>query len=353
MGALNPKMLVGIEDRITVLAEEGAAFRSRNLWWPKVATERTSKSRREFLTWFINSVVIRDLGKSAGNLSYSDLEAVYQEIENGFAGEGFEISKADLEDQDGGGLNAAATWARAIGAYMAYWPQKQVAFALKNGHDAATYPGLMGYDGKALFALDHPIHPKKPGVGTFRNIFTGSADGAYPGACPVHGTGSGAVSLDVALENLGKIQAYIASIKMPNGEDPRGLRGVRFLAGPRLFPRLAQLTNAKFLAQAASSGGGSADVEAYINALGYGQPEQVDELAGYEDDTTFFVVAEGIAPTELGPIVYQTREPFRIDNYGPLTDHQLGRMQKFDWQVHGRNTVAAGHPFLIFKVKAS
>lgn len=343
---LTPQMLVGIEDRITVLAEEGAALRSRNLWWTKVATERTSKSRREFLTWFINSVVIRDLGKSAGNLSYSDLAAVYTEIENKFAGEGFKVAKADLEDADGGGLNAAATWARAIGAYIAYWPQKKVSHALKNGESATLYPS---YDGKALFALDHPIDPTNPSSDTFRNIFTGAADAEYPGACPVHAS----IPIDTAMDNLSKIQAYIAGIQMPNGEDPRGLRGVRLLAGPRLFPRLVQLTNAKFLAQAASSGGGTADTEAYIAALGYGQPEQVDELAGFENDTTFFVVAEGIAPTELGPIVYQTREPFRIDNYGPLTDHVLGRMQELEWQAHGRNTVAAGHPFLIFKCKAT
>ena len=65
------------------------------------------------------------------------------------------------------------------------------------------------------------------------------------------------ITADVALTNLAKVQAYIESIAAPNGTDPRGLTGVKILAGPALFPRVVQLTNAKILAQAAASGGGS------------------------------------------------------------------------------------------------
>jgi len=346
MGQLTPQILLGVEDRMSILSEEGFAFRSRNLWWNQVATERSSTGRREFLQWFINNVMIRDLGKSAGNLSYSDLAAVYTEIENKFAGEGFKISKAELEDSDGGGMNAAAAWAKGIGAYAAYWPQKQVAHVLKNGHTASLYTG---YDGKALFASDHPLNPADTSVGTFANILTGSASGIFPGACPIQE----GVTADVALTNLAKVQAYIESIAAPNGADPRGLTGVKILCGPKLFPRVVQLTNAKILAQAAATGGGGADVEALIESLGYGQPVKVPELAGFESDTTYFVVAEGVAPTEIGPIVYQNREPFRMDSYGPMTEAELGKRQEFEWQMHGRNVAAAGHPFLIFKVQAT
>lgn len=346
MGQLTPQILRGIEDRMSVLSEEGFAWRSRDLWWNRVATERSSTGRKEFLTWFINNVVIRDLGSSAGNLSYSDLAAVYMEIENKFHGEGFKVAKAELEDSDGGGMNSAASWAKGIGAYMAYYPQKQVAHVLKNGHTASLYTG---YDGKALFASDHPLNPADTSVGTFANILTGSASGIFPGACPIQE----GVTADVALTNLAKVQAYIESIAAPNGVDPRGLRGVKILCGPKLFPRVVQLTNAKILAQAAATGGGGADVEALIESLGYGQPVKVPELAGFESDTTYFVVAEGVAPTEIGPIVYQNREAFRMDNYGPMTDADLGRKQEFEWQVHGRNAVAPGHPFLIFKCQAT
>ena len=59
MGALTPQVLLGIEDRMSILAEEGAAMRSRNLWWPLVAKERTSTGRKEFLMWVIASAMIR------------------------------------------------------------------------------------------------------------------------------------------------------------------------------------------------------------------------------------------------------------------------------------------------------
>src|SRR5690606_29195271 len=113
----------------------------------------------------------------------------------------------------------------------------------------------------------HQVNPYRPTVGLFHNILTSTASGAYPGACPIDTS----VSLDVAMANLAKIVGYIATVKMPNGEDPRFLRPKAILCGPRLFPRAVQLTNAKFLAGAS---GGTSDVEALIKALGYATPTQ-------------------------------------------------------------------------------
>ncbi len=342
MGALTPKLLVGLEDRMSIITEREYARMTQNLWWQDVAKVKQSTGRKEFITWLLSTAIIRDLGKSAGNLSFDDLVSTYTEVENKFAGAGLKLSRAQLEDTDGGGVDLAAQWSSDIGAYMAYWPQKQVAHALKNGHTAALYTG---YDGKALFATDHPYNPANVPAGTFQNIFTGVASGAYPGACPIHD----GVTVDVALANLAKIIAYIATIKMPNGEDPRFLRVKKIICGPRMFPRVVQLTSAKTIAQAASGGGGGADVEALIKSLGFAMPVQADELAGFESDTTFFVVCEQAATSQLGALVYQEREAFRMNNYGPMTDAVLGRMDEFEWQVRGRNATAAGHPFLIFK----
>lgn len=348
MGALTPTLLVGLEDRMSLIIEREYARMTQNLWWQNVAKVRPSTGRKEFITWLLSTAMIRDLGESAGNLSYDDLVAVYTEIENKFSGTGLEITKAQLEDTDGGGLDLAAQWSADVGAYMAYWPQKQVAHALKNGHTASLYTG---YDGKALFATDHPVNPKNVALGTFQNIFTASGSGSYPGACPIDETN--ATTVETALANLGKIMGYIASIKMPNGEDPKFLRPKYLIVPPRLMPRAVQLTNAKFIAQAAGSGGGSADVERLINSLGIAQPIVADELAGFESDTTFFVVCEQAAASQLGPIVYLEREAFHMDTYGPQTQAELGRRQSFEWQVHGRNAVAAGHPYLIFKCKGT
>ena len=134
-----------------------------------------------------------------------------------------------------------------IGAYMAYWPQKQTAYALMNGHTASLFSA---YDGKALFATDHFVNALDASAGSYSNYLSG---GSYDV--------SEAVSADAALAVLGVVRNAIASIKMANGEDPRFLVPKSIICGSKLLPRLSQLTNAKFLAQAATSGGGSGDVE--------------------------------------------------------------------------------------------
>lgn len=346
MGALTPQVLIGLEDRMSIEIEKEYARFTQNLWWQDVARVRPSTGKKEIITWLLSTAQIRDLGRSGGNLSFDDLVATYTEIENKFAGTGLRLTKAQLEDTDGGGMDLAAQWSADVGAYMAYWPQKQVADALMNGHTASLYTG---YDGKALFATDHPFNPLNTAAGTFRNIFTSTSSGSYPGACPIDDS----VSADVALQNLSKIYGYIATIKMPNGSDPRFLRPSKIICSPRLFPRAVQLTSAKFIAQAVGSAGGSGDVEALIKSMGYATPIQADELAGFESDTTFFVVCEQAASSKLGAVIYQEREAFHMDAYGPMNQAELGRKQEFEWHVHGRNAVAAGHPFLIFKCKGS
>ena len=231
---------------------------------------------------------------------------------------------------------------------MSYWPQKQVASLLKNGHTA----NVVSYDKVPFFAANHPINPFQSQFGTYRNVFTGAAPGGgdpYPGACPVDVS----VNVDTALDNLGKIFAYFASIKMPNGEDPRFLRPDTILCAPRLFPRLVQLTDAKFIAQAAGSGAASADVAALIKALGYATPVMCDELAGFENDTTFFIAAKNIGASQLGGVIFTEREAYKINYYGTVDQAVLSRAQELEWHCQGRNVVSPGHPYLLFKCKGS
>ncbi len=144
------------------------------------------------------------------------------------------------------------------------------------------------------------------------------------------------MTLDVAVDNLAKVIAYIASIKMPNGEDPRGLRVKGLLVPPALTARASQLTQAEYIAQAAASGGGSGDIRAIISRWGFGVPQQADELASVftgGSDTTYYVIAEQITSSELGAMVYVNREPFQMIFHGPMTDAQLARLV-WDLTVH-------------------
>src|SRR5690606_32940653 len=110
--------------------------------------------------------------------------------------------------------------------------------------------------------------------------------------------------------------------------------------------------DAKIVAQASSgSGGGSANVEAVIRRMGFGEPIEAPELASAfgGSDTTFYLLAENITSSEYGAVAYVDREPFTVNYHGPMTDNELARVREFEWHVEGRNVAAPGHPFLIFR----
>lgn len=345
MGAITPQFLMDLESRMQVLTESEYSRMGQNLWWQNVAKVRKSESRKEVLAWLLSTAMIREQGKG-GNVRFDDLVSVTTEVENKDSGDALELSVNQLSDMDGNGMDLAGQWSTDIGAYMAYWPQKQVTHLLKNGHTASLYTG---YDSVAFFAANHPVNPYRSELGTFQNVFTGAASGSYPGACPIDDS----IDLDDAVVNLAKIYAYIASIKMPNGEDPRFLVPKGILCAPRLFPRAVQLTSAKFIAQVAGSGAGSADIAGLIQSMGYGKPVQCPELSGFEDDKTFFVVCEQATTSQLGGVIYVDREPYQIQYYGAQDQVELARRRKLEWHCHGRNSIMPGHPYLVFKCKGS
>lgn len=351
MPALTPTFLYGVESRMQTITENEYNRLTDNLWWPKLTKVRTSTGRRDVVQWLLSTATIKDQGKG-GNIAFDDLVSTYLEIENKFSGNGLKLQRSQFEDTDGAGMDLAAQWSQDTGAQMAYWPQKQAAYLLKNGHTASI---ATGYDKKAYFAIDHPFNPYNLGLGTYANLLTGApvaANGgtpAYPGTCPIDIS----VNADVALQNLAKIFAYIAAWKMPNGEDPRMLRPEGLLCAPTLFPRAVQLTNAAFIAQAAGSGAASADVKALITALGFATPILADELSGFENETTFYVICKQIASAQLGGLIYTEREPFKINYYGVTDQVELSRRQELEWHNHGRNVMSPGHPYLIIKCKGS
>lgn len=358
MGALTPEFLFDFESNMQAIVESEYTRFASNLWWSEFMKTKPSSSKREIVAWLLSTAMIEDQGKG-GNIAFEDIVSTYTEFVNKDAGAGLKLRRQQLEDIDGGGLDLAAKWSADIGAYMAYWPQKQLVTLIKNGHLATS----LGYDGKPFFSNAHPLNPYNDAAGTFANIFTGAAastpstdpnDATYPGACPIDES----VTADVALANLAKVIAYIKSIRMPNGEDPRFLRPAKLVVPPALNARAQQLTNARFIAQAAASGGGAADVEAVIANMGFGRPLEVAELAAFENDTTYFVGVEEMSSSQLGAFVYVDREPFSITYYtgqggGTGVDAILDRAQELEWHCHGRNVAGYGHPYLFFKVKAA
>lgn len=343
MGALTPQFLFDFESNMQALTENEYSRMASNLWWKNIVKVRPSSSKRERLAWLLSTAKIEDLGLG-GNMPFEDLVAISTEYVNLNSGAGLKLQRNQLEDLDGNGLDLASKWSTDIGAYMAYWPQKQLVKAiLANG---------TCYDGGAFFATNHPVNPRNTGVGTYSNLL------AYA-TYKIDDT----VTVDVALANLGKAFAAIRSVKMPNGDDPRFLVPTALVVPPRMVPRAQQLTNAKFIAQAANSGGGAGDVEAIVNNWGFKPPIEAVELSnamtGVSDgDTTYYIAVQEMTATQLGAFTYFDREPFRITYYtgnggGTGVDAILDRARELEWHCQGRNVLGLGHPFLFFKVAGS
>ena len=316
------------------------------IWWPSVMkTLPKSASKRERVTFLLDTARIKDTDKG-GHIPFDEIVSQTTEVEFGNAAAGLKIKKENLDDIDGQGIDFAAHWSRQMAAYAAYWPQKKLAKAiLANGKT---------YDTKNFFATDHPHNPFRTRSGTFANLFTGAASGAYPGACKIDAS----VTVNEAVDNLAKVLAYIGGyIKMPNGEDPRNLQVSKIIGPPAMAARLQQITKAKFIAQLAATGsaaGGSGDVEAVIGAFGLGEPIIAPELgAAYGgSDTDYYLAMEDVTTAEMGAFNWVPREDFSIVYYGPQTEAQLARMREFHWYTEGRYGLLNGHPYMLHKVRS-
>lgn len=340
---ITPAFLFDLESNMRVITSDEYQRLTKNLWWTNVAKRMNSGSKKERLSWLLDSAQIRATSKTGGQVTFEDLVMVTTEYENQNASAGLKVKREQLEDLDGNGVQLATEWSRQVGAYAAYWPQKMVANAIK--------ANPTGYDSVAFFSGSHPVNPFDSSAGTFANDLTGAASGAFPGAVPI----GGATTLDVAVANIAKAIAYIAAIPMPNGVDPRMLGVSGIIVPPALEARAQQLTNARYIAQAAASGGGAGDVEAVIRNFGLGQPIVAPELGAAfgGSDSTYYILASEITSNQLGAFTYVDREPFSVVYHGPQSDAELARIREFQWTTEGRNVVGAGHPYLLFRCQAT
>lgn len=345
---LTPQFVVDLTTNIVHIVETEYANITKNLWWSKVAKLRTSKSAKEDINWLMSTASL-DVYGSAPSVAYDDLTFLRTTYEPEYAGKGLKIKRADFEDLDGRGIESATAWAAMQGQLMAYHPQRLISKLLREGASSTCY------DGQYYFSAAHPYHLYDSSKGTYANIFTGGASGSYPGACPIDSS----VSVETAVNNLAKAIAYIEEITMPDGVTPRNLKPRFLLVPPKMHVRAVQLGNAKFIAQTAGSGGGSADIAAVVDAWNLEPPVKAPELksqVGYTaGDTTAYLVCEEASSTTLGGLVYVEREPFQIVSYTGLNGQnvELGRTQELEWLVNGRNVAGLGHPFAIFALPTS
>lgn len=334
---------MNLETNMRVVTAQEYQRLTSNLWWKQIAKTGTSQSKIERTIWLLDTATIRDTGKGGGNVEFDDIVSNTQDFEHKNAAAGLKIKKEQFEDVDQFGIDFATHWSRQMGGYASYWPQKMLAKAILSNPKT--------YDDKTFFHANHPVNPYNVAAGEYANVFTGAASGIYPGAMKLDDS----VTVDEAIKNLAKMIAYIASLKMPNGEDPRYLKLRYIFAPPLMEARLQQLTKAKYIAQVAGAYAASADVEAVIRNFGLGEPIICPELGSAfgGSDTTYYLGMETLTSDEKGAFLYSQREPFSVLYYGPQNDAQLARIREYQWTTEGRNIVSPGHPYLLFKGMAA
>lgn len=392
MPELTPLFQMEYERRMRAITEQEYVRRllSQHTWWNKLMRPMPIDGRTERVTWILNTAMIEPIGPTGvGGITFEEMVTQTVEYPTYRHGKGIKVHRDQIEDLDGTGLNFLAEWSAQIGNEIAYYPQRLAAQLILNG--ANTDASATAYDTVPFFADNtthsiggtnvhgHPYNPFRPNLGGYQNWLHGASSGSYVGALPIDDS----VSADVALINLAKLFAFVASVKMPNGVDPRFLTPAFILAPPRMAPRVHQLTDAKFLAQAASGGAGTADVAAYIQSFGMGQPVIAQELGAAftytfqspfvtqssgqtnflsetvtGSDTTYYLVCQEMRTTTLGGLLLVQRKPFKVNYYtgdtgGTAMSAELDRTNEFEYHCQGRVSAQFGHPYTIFRVDAS
>ena len=384
MPEVTPSFVMQYEREMRAIAENEYSRRllAENQWADQIVRTLNIQRKAERVTWLLNTAIIEPVGLSgSGDITFEDMVTQTVEYPVMRHGKGIIVSRDQIEDLDGTGLNTLSTWAADMGNEMAYYKQRQAAQLILNG--AATDGSANCYDGVPFFTAGltvtpaapttsaHPYNPFKTSLGGFANWLKGGASGSYPGACAIDDS----VTPDVALTNLAKAIAYVATLKMPNGVDPRFLKPAFIMCAPRMAPRLRQLMDAKFIAQAAATGGGAGDVEALISGWGLGKPIVAQEIGSAMtqtfqmpianattgaittlsetvtgSDTTWYLVCQENRTTQLGGLLHVVRKPFKMNFYTGETIPELDRRNQFEYHVQGRASSQYGHPYSIFRI---
>lgn len=319
-----------------------------NVWWDEATARITTGSKKQIMTWFLSSAQLYDQGTAGGNFDFADPLMLETDFTVKTAGAAMRLQRQQLEDIDnntgvagGEGIRAAVKWAADMGHQFGYWPQQQIANLIINGATTAIAPA---YDGLSFFNAAHYCNGKDSSDGTFSNLLDGASYQI-----------DSSVTDDTILANLAAVYQQIRGIKFPTGQ-PRMLRPAAILAGPALYPRLARLLDAKFIAANASvsGAGGTADVAGYVGRMGFGRVIEAPELTAAEWSKFAIVLVERGPEADLGAFMYIDREPFTIRYYtgrggGVGVDAMLDRADQLEWHASGRNVAGYGHPFLAVK----
>lgn len=335
MPKLTPSFLVNFETNLQSIIVDSWARVAQNLIWDKFVKLRPAKTKREILTWLLETAKIYPEG-NGGEKRFDDIVAMATEYEISDFGAGLVLRKNEIEDNamaqtfngvQVGALDYAAKWARDIGAASGYFPQEKWIAAIEAGFSTG-----LAYDGLSFFSKLHLRNPAGGvgGSGTYSNIIENV------NLRPARG-GSDSEQ-DVLLKgraNLGTALAHVRGQRFFNGVP-------RFLVPRALLVQTDMEEHANLLVKALQVGA-TDNRKALAPLEVYSTPELDTRPAG-----SYFIGVEDMMQDELGAFIHAERQPFSVSFYGPQTDSALARQKNFEWHNDGRSGQTYGHPYLFY-----
>lgn len=335
MPKLTPEFILNFESNLSSLIVDNWGRVGQNLIWDKFMKLRPAQTKREILTWLLETGKIYPEG-DGGSKRFDDIAAWSTEFEVSDFGSGLVLTKNEIEDNSMArtfngvqvaALDYAAKWARDTGAACGYFPQEQWIALLKAGFTTGK-----SYDALSFFNKLHP-----------RNVVSGLGGNAtYSNVIenvnlrPTRGVGDS--EQDVLLQGRAALGRALAHIRAQ-----RFFTGVpRFLTPRALLVQTDMHEHAELLVRATQIGAGDnrkplAPIEVYST------PEIDDLPAG-----SYFIGVEDMLSEELGAFVYAERQPFTVSFYGPQTEVELARRKVHEWHNDGRSGSLYGHPYLFY-----
>ncbi len=333
---LTPELIVSFETEVKGLVTGNWSRVTANLMWDRIMKFRPGGTKREILTWLLETAQIYPEG-DGGNKRFDDMVAATQTLEHAHAGNGLRLTADEIKDNvmkdnpSVGAMDYASKWAKDTGAAAGYYPQKAL-FDLILAGTTAT-----GYDDVAFFSDAHPVNPSSPGGATYSN---------HIASVPLVVT-SGASEQDnllIGRKNLGKALAAVRKQRFVNGV-PRFLIPTTLCVQSDYSDYATLLVNAGVIGQTTNTS--AADPKNPTKKLEViACPELDGETAG-----TYYIGVEDMLSDELGAFAFSELEAFAMQTYGPMTEAALGRMKQFEWELDGRNTALYGHPYMFYRCK--
>lgn len=291
------------------------------IWPSRVLGALDVKSMETHIVWPEMTIREFDRGPMGDDLTYQTVLWKNRLVTVSAQGVAFKIYNFDLRDLEVRGLPSVALFGTQCGKKAGTFNARGVAYMLENGTDATK---VTARKGGALFRHGHPIG------GDSSESFDN-----YLEECPM------------TIPNIAAVRAYARMIDDGSG-DPEAPEAEAFIIAPENFQlRIAQYTNAEFLADQISGLANAASNTYYKGQYGYQEPITTPFL---KVSTDWYLVIPGWTEGNEAPLNRMELEGWSLTEFMSASQIDLARSESMESHHKARIGFSGGNPKRIFKM---